>query len=115
MQSPPRYETNVGGDHPNFLVVHVLDGRELGVNSSKPPNPVVEVICDGQVIRSEPRSRTNEPVWREELELAVADPAQTLTVKVYNHRKSILPWKKESLLGQYRFSLFELAEELDPK
>jgi hypothetical protein len=118
MQEAPAFDQArmMTGDRPNYLVVNVLDGRDLGINLAKPPNPMVEVTCEGQVIRSESRSRTNEPVWREELELAVSDPAQTLTVKVYHQSKSLLPWKKGiQLLGQYRFSLFELKEEEDPK
>ena len=120
MQPPPDY-ARAGGDQPNFLVINILDGRgfvahtESGVELAKPPNPMVEVHCDGQTVRTEFRSRTSEPVWREELELAVTDPAQTLTLKVLGHRKTINPWKKEHFLGQCRLSLYELKEELDPK
>ena len=71
-------------------------GRNIG-HVDKPGNPFVEVACDGAKMLTEYRSKTNEPLWRQDLEFAVLDPTKTLSLKVIGRHKSL--YKKPTFLG----------------
>lgn len=106
------YYTADGAGGPNVLSVNIIQvsvltsvsqcnssqqGRNIG-DVDKPGNPFIECECDGAKMVTEFRSKTNEPVWRQTLELSVLDPAKTLTLKVIGRHKSL--YKKPTFLGE---------------
>eukprot|EP01018_Ginkgo_biloba_P006546 Gb_36351 [translate_table: standard] len=65
-----------------ILKVHIIKGSGLAIRDLSSSDPYVVVRLDNQCVRTRVIKSNLNPVWNEELSLAISDPTQPLKLQV---------------------------------
>ncbi|XP_015695021.1 GTPase activating protein 1-like [Oryza brachyantha] len=93
-------------DLPGFLSVRVLRGVNLVSRDATGSDPYVVLHLDHQKVKTGVMKKTVNPVWNEELTLAVKDPATPIKLEVFDKDT----FSKDDRMGDAEFDIEALMQ-----
>ncbi|CAD6221613.1 unnamed protein product [Miscanthus lutarioriparius] len=89
-----------------FLSVRVLRGINLVSCDAKGSDPYVVLSLDGQKLKTSVMKKTVNPVWNEDLTLAVMDASAPIKLEVFDKDT----FSKDDLMGDAEFDIEALVQ-----
>ncbi|KAG8100872.1 hypothetical protein GUJ93_ZPchr0013g37507 [Zizania palustris] len=93
-------------DLPGFLNVRVLRGVNLVCRDATDSDPYVVLHLDNQKLRTSVIKKTTNPVWNEDLTLAVRNPATPIKLEVFDKDT----FSKDDRMGDAEFDIEALMQ-----
>ncbi|CAL5034327.1 unnamed protein product [Urochloa decumbens] len=91
---------------PGFLSVRVLRGINLVSRDAKGSDPYVVLNLDGQKLKTGVMKKTVNPIWNEDLTLAVLDAAAPIKLEVFDKDT----FSKDDEMGDAEFDIEALMQ-----
>ncbi|KAK8458786.1 hypothetical protein SEVIR_2G006300v4 [Setaria viridis] len=91
---------------PGFLSVRVLRGVNLANRDAKGSDPYVVLNLDGQKLKTSVMKKTVNPVWNEDLTLAVMDASAPIKLEVFDKDT----FSKDDRMGDAEFDIEALMQ-----
>ncbi|PWZ13073.1 Protein C2-DOMAIN ABA-RELATED 5 [Zea mays] len=89
-----------------FLCVRVLRGIDLVSCDAKGSDPYVVLSLDGQKLKTSVMKKTVNPLWNEDLTLAVMDASAPIKLEVFDKDT----FSKDDMMGDAEFDVEALAQ-----